>query len=194
MEILGALDDPVRTDRVHSWHRHDGNGTFGGSLCAPVVMIIAALWLWTGFTMLSSFSATLMYLSKQFPTALRGSGHTFGEAFARLFAGVLAPFLMVRHPGSPAILFGTMLVAVVARAFAPLLFGKETVGQIRSSLPRPCPNSPEERLMPGSCATLRASGCSRFGQVTLAGPQCNGRDAPTAPPCGRGRADSGFDP
>jgi hypothetical protein len=32
--------------------------------------------------------------------------------------------------GSPAIFFGTMLVAVVAGAFAPLLFGKETVGQI----------------------------------------------------------------
>jgi MFS transporter, putative metabolite:H+ symporter len=95
---------------------------------APVVMIIGALW--TGFTMLSSFPATRMYLSEQFPTALRGRGHTFGEAFARLFAGVLAPFLMVRHTGSPAIFFGTMLVAVVAGAFAPLLFGKETVGQI----------------------------------------------------------------
>jgi putative MFS transporter len=95
---------------------------------APVVMSAGALW--TGFTMLSSFPATRMYLSEQFPTALRGRGHVFGEAFARLFAGVAAPFLMVPHTGSPTIFFGTILVAVVAGAFAPLLFGKETVGQI----------------------------------------------------------------
>ena len=93
-----------------------------------VVMTAGALW--TGFTMLASFPATRMYLCEQFPTALRGRGHTFGEAFARLFAGVLAPFLMVPHTGSPTIFFGTILVAVIAGAFAPLLFGKETVGQI----------------------------------------------------------------
>jgi MFS transporter, putative metabolite:H+ symporter len=91
----------------------------------PVVMSAGALI--TGFTVLSSFPATRMYLSEQFPTALRGRGHTFGEAFARLFAGVLTPFLMVRHTGSPTIFFGTI---VVAGAFVPLLFGKETVGQI----------------------------------------------------------------
>jgi MFS family permease len=95
---------------------------------APVVMSAGALI--TGFTVLSSFPATRMYLSEQFPTALRGRGHTFGEAFARLFSGVAAPFLMVPHTGSPTIFFGTILVAVVAGAFVPLLFGKETVGQI----------------------------------------------------------------
>ncbi len=95
---------------------------------ASVVMSVGALW--TGFTMLASFPATRMYLSEQFPTALRGRGHTFGESFARLFAGVLAPFLMVPHTGSPTIFFGTIVGAVIAGAFAPLLFGKETVGQI----------------------------------------------------------------
>ncbi|MBO0738851.1 MAG: MFS transporter [Alphaproteobacteria bacterium] len=104
-----------------------GTAHLAGAL-GPVLMTVGALW--TGFTMLSSFPATRMYLSEQFPTALRGRGHTFGEAFARLFAGVLAPFLMVPHTGSPAIFFGTILAAVIAGAFAPLLFGKETVGQI----------------------------------------------------------------
>jgi putative MFS transporter len=95
---------------------------------APLVMSIGALV--TGFTVLSSFPATRMYLSEQFPTALRGRGHVFGEAFARLFAGVLAPFLMVPHTDSPTIFFGTIIVAVMAGAFVPLFFGKETVGQI----------------------------------------------------------------
>jgi MFS transporter, putative metabolite:H+ symporter len=97
---------------------------------AAAVMSVGALW--TGFTMLSSFPATRMYLSEQFPTALRGRGHTFGEAFARLFSGVLAPFLMVPHTGSAPIFFGTIVVAVIAGAFAPLLFGKETIGQIET--------------------------------------------------------------
>ena len=46
----------------------------------------------TGFTALSIFPAVRMYLSEQFPTALRGRGHFFGESFARMFAGVMAAF------------------------------------------------------------------------------------------------------
>jgi MFS family permease len=95
---------------------------------APVVMSVGALW--TGFTTLSSFPAVRMYLSEQFPTALRGRGHTFGESFARLFAGLAAPFLMLPHTGSPTIFFGTIIVIVLAGAFPAILFGKETVGQI----------------------------------------------------------------
>jgi Major Facilitator Superfamily len=34
----------------------------------------------TGMTVLSSFTAVRVYLSEQFPTALRGRGHFFGEA------------------------------------------------------------------------------------------------------------------
>ena len=95
---------------------------------APFVMSAGALW--TGFTTLSSFPAVRMYLSEQFPTALRGRGHTFGESFARLFAGILAPFLMLPHTGSAAIFFGAIIVIVLAGAFPAILFGKETVGQI----------------------------------------------------------------
>jgi len=73
---------------------------------ATVVMVAGALI--TGFTVLSAFTAVRVYLSEQFPTALRGRGHIFGESFSRLFAGVLAPFLMEPHTRSPTIFFGTI--------------------------------------------------------------------------------------
>lgn len=84
----------------------------------------------TGFTVLSAFPATRVYLSEQFPTALRGRGHIFGEAFGRIFAGVLAPFMVEPHTGSAPIFFGTIVVVAMLGAFVPLLFGKETVGQL----------------------------------------------------------------
>jgi MFS family permease len=83
-----------------------------------------------GFTVLSAFTATRVYLSEQFPTALRGRGHIFGESFARLFAGGLAPFLMEPHTGSATIFFGTIFVVVAIGAFIPIAFGRETVGQL----------------------------------------------------------------
>jgi MFS family permease len=95
---------------------------------AGVMMVAGGLI--TGFTVLSAFSATRVYLSEQFPTALRGRGQIFGESFGRLFAGVLVPFLMVPHTGSPTIFFGTIVIVVSVGAFIPLLFGKETVGQL----------------------------------------------------------------
>ncbi len=84
----------------------------------------------TGFTVLSAFPATRVYLSEQFPTALRGRGHIFGEAFGRIFAGVLAPFLVEPYTGSAPIFFGTIVVVALLGAFVPLLFGNETVGQL----------------------------------------------------------------
>ena len=86
----------------------------------------------TGFTALSSFPAVRVYLSEQFPTALRGRGNIFGEAFGRIFAGVLAPFLVEPHTGSPFAFFGTIVVIVSLGAFVPLLFGRETVGQLET--------------------------------------------------------------
>jgi hypothetical protein len=97
---------------------------------ANAALVMTAGGLITGFTVLSAFTATRVYLSEQFPTALRGRGQPFGESFGRLFAGVLAPFLMVSHTGSPTIFFGTIVVVVAIGAFIPPLFGKETVGQL----------------------------------------------------------------
>jgi MFS family permease len=97
---------------------------------ATVVMVAGALV--AGFTVLSAFTAVRVYLSEQFPTALRGRGHIFGESFSRLFAGVLAPFLMEPHTSSPTIFFGTIFVVVAIGAFIPLLFGRETVGQLEA--------------------------------------------------------------
>ena len=97
---------------------------------ATVVMVAGGLI--TGFTVLSSFTAVRMYLSEQFPTALRGRGHFFGESFARIFAGVLAPFLLAPYTASPSIFFGTMVVVVAVGAAIPVLYGRETLGQLET--------------------------------------------------------------
>jgi hypothetical protein len=57
----------------------------GAAEYATVVMVTGALI--TGFTVLSAFTATRVYISEQFPTALRGRGHIFSESTVRLFAG-----------------------------------------------------------------------------------------------------------
>jgi MFS family permease len=97
---------------------------------ATVVFVAGALI--TGFTVLSTFPAVRVYLSEQFPTALRGRGQYFGEATSRVAAGVLAPFLLEPHTGSPEVFFGTLLVAALIGAFVPVLFGKETIGQLET--------------------------------------------------------------
>jgi MFS family permease len=97
---------------------------------AGVLMVAGGLIM--GFTVLSAFTATRVYLSEQFPTSLRGRGHIFGESFARLFAGGLAPLLMEPHTGSAPIFFGTIFVVVAIGAFIPLTFGRETIGQLES--------------------------------------------------------------
>ena len=95
-----------------------------------VMMVTGALL--TGFTALSAATAFRVYLSEQFPTALRGRGHAFGESTGRVFSGVLAPFLMAPHTSSATIFFGTILIVVTIGAFIPLLFGRETVGQLET--------------------------------------------------------------
>jgi MFS transporter, AAHS family, benzoate transport protein len=97
---------------------------------ATIVMVAGALI--TGFTALSAGTAARIYLSEQFPTALRGRGHIFGESFGRIFSGVLAPFLMAPFTGSPTIFFGTLLVVASVGAFIPVIFGRETVGQLET--------------------------------------------------------------
>ncbi len=98
-----------------------------GSVAAIVFSIGALI---TGMTVLSSFPATRMYLAEQFPTSLRGRGHFLGETVARLLGGVAAPFLLAPYIGSPIIFFGSVLLVVAIGALPPLLYGKETVGQL----------------------------------------------------------------
>ncbi|HJU14970.1 MAG TPA: MFS transporter [Stellaceae bacterium] len=95
---------------------------------AHVLMIAGGLLV--GFTVVSAFPATRMYLSEQFPTALRGRGHIFGESCGKIVAGGLVPFFMAPHTGSPTIFFGTMLLFAAIGAFVPIVWGKETIGQI----------------------------------------------------------------
>jgi MFS transporter, putative metabolite:H+ symporter len=97
---------------------------------ATVVFIAGALI--TGFTVLSAFPCTRVYLSEQFPTELRGRGHFFGESFGRLIAGVAFPLFLEHFTASPIVFFGTLLVVVAIGAFVPLLFGRETVGQLET--------------------------------------------------------------
>jgi hypothetical protein len=95
-------------------------------------VLMSAGGLITGFTVLSAFTASRMYLSEQFPTALRGRGHIFGESFGRVFANGLVPFMVVPYTSSPTIFFGAILVIVAIGAFVPVLFGRETVGQLET--------------------------------------------------------------
>jgi protein-disulfide isomerase-like protein with CxxC motif len=55
---------------------------------ATVVMVTGALM--TGFTTLSAATAFRIYLSEQFPTALRGRGHAFGESYALTRAALMS--------------------------------------------------------------------------------------------------------
>jgi MFS family permease len=97
---------------------------------ASVVFVAGTLI--TGFTVLSAFPCTRVYLSEQFSTALRGRGQFFGESSARLFAGVLFPLFMERYTASAQVFFGTLLVVVGVGACLPLLFGRETVGNLET--------------------------------------------------------------
>jgi hypothetical protein len=81
---------------------------------------------------LQSMAVRRMASSEQFPTASRGRGQYFGESCGRVAAGVVAPFLLEHYTGSPTILFGTLAVIASIGAFVPVLFGKETVGQLET--------------------------------------------------------------
>ena len=63
---------------------------------------------------------------------MRGGGHFFGEWFGRIFGGVALPFVVVRYTGSATIFFGTMVLVVAAGAFIPVLFGRETLGNLET--------------------------------------------------------------
>jgi MFS family permease len=100
-----------------------------GSVATMVFSVGALI---TGFTVLSCFPAVRIYLSEQFPTALRGRGHFFGESFGRVFAGVIAPFVMASHTGSPSVFFGTMVAMVLIGACIPFALGRETIGNLET--------------------------------------------------------------
>jgi hypothetical protein len=124
---------------------------------ARVLMIAGGLII--GFTVVSAFSATRVYLSEQFPTALRGRGHLFVESCGKLFAGGLVPFLMAPHTGSPTIFFGTMLLFAAIGAVVPIVWGKETTGQIEVIASEPAMEPARDRFRPpplfDGCVTLR---------------------------------------
>ena len=107
---------------------------------AVVTMVAGAIV--TGLTVLSSFAAVRIYVSEQFPTALRGRGHVFAESTARIFSGVLMPYVLEPHTGEPAVFFGSIVTIVAFGACVPLLFGCETVGQLEVVAPPDCEVAP----------------------------------------------------
>jgi MFS transporter, putative metabolite:H+ symporter len=117
--LAGSLPGLLMMATAHSAGRY-----------ATVVFVAGALI--TGFTVLSTFTAVRVYLSEQFPTALRGRGQYFGESCGRFGAGVVAPFMLEPYTGSPVIFFGTLAIVALIGAFVPVLFGKETVGQLET--------------------------------------------------------------
>ena len=68
--LAGSLPGLLMMAMAHSAARY-----------ATVVFVAGALI--TGFTVLSTFTAVRVYLSEQFPTALRGRGQYFGESCGR---------------------------------------------------------------------------------------------------------------
>ena len=118
---------------------------------ATVVFVAGALI--TGFTVLSTFPAVRVYLSEQFPIALRGRGQYFGESPLTVTAlGENVGLSRERPPprngpaaGASAGFSGISKYTSdvvngiigrcgnrVERAFVPVLFGKETVGQLET--------------------------------------------------------------
>ena len=45
---------------------------------------------------------------------------------------MLAPFLLAPYTASPSIFFGTMVVVVAVGAAIPVLYGRETLGQLET--------------------------------------------------------------
>ena len=117
LSFLCAIPGLLLMMLAHNFHDYAG-----------IVFIVGVLI--TGFTVLSCFPAVRVYISEQFPTALRGRGHFFSESSARFLAGVCLPFLLEPHTASPTIFFGTLAVIVTTGALVPVLFGRETVGQL----------------------------------------------------------------
>jgi MFS family permease len=117
LSFLCAIPGLLLMMLAHNFHDYAGT-----------VFIVGVLI--TGFTVLSCFPAVRVYISEQFPTALRGRGHFFDESSARLLAGVCLPFLLEPYTGSATIFFGTLAVIVTTGALVPVMFGRETVGQL----------------------------------------------------------------
>jgi MFS transporter, putative metabolite:H+ symporter len=101
--------------------------TFG--VAAPTLTFTIGVVI-AGLTVLSCFPAVRMYMTEQFPTNIRGRGYFLSEMTGRAVAGIAIPYLMAGHTASPTIFFGTVLVFAIVGAVVPVLFGRETRGQL----------------------------------------------------------------
>ena len=97
---------------------------------AGVAMVAGGLIL--GFTVLSAFTATRVYLSEQFPTALRGRGQPSASRSRGCSPGALLRSSWNRIPARRRYSSARYFVVVAIGAFIPLVFGRETVGQLET--------------------------------------------------------------
>ena len=86
----------------------------------------------TGFTVLSVLPGRADVSVRAVPDGAARARALLRRSFARVFAGVIAPFLMASYTGSPAIFFGTMVGVVAVGAWIPLMFGRETLGNLEA--------------------------------------------------------------
>ncbi len=60
------------------------------------------------------------------------SGTSASHVLGGKLDSVLAPFLLEPHTGNASIFFGTMVVVVAVGACIPMVFGRETVGNLET--------------------------------------------------------------
>jgi hypothetical protein len=59
-------------------------------------------------------------------------GYDLALSGSRMFAGVIAPFLIASHTSSPGIFFGIVVGVVAVGACVPLGLGRETAGNLEA--------------------------------------------------------------
>ena len=64
------------------------------------------------------------------------------------FAGVVTPFMLEPYTGNAMVFFGTIMAIVAVGACIPVLFGKETVGQLELVTEPNAGRSPRGALEP----------------------------------------------
>ncbi|MDQ7093558.1 MFS transporter [Desulfosporosinus sp. PR] len=98
-----------------------------------VVLIIAEVIL--GLTVLSSWPSIRVYMTEQFPTALRGRGYFLGECVGRFIGGIPIPFILAGYVKQPNVIYSVVLVFIIIGGLTPLLAGVDTRGQLELVTP-----------------------------------------------------------
>ena len=83
-----------------------------------------------GFTVVSAFPATACTCPSSSRRHCAAAATSSANRAARFSLVAYYRFFMAPHTGSPTIYFGTMLLFAAIGALVPIVWGKETIGQI----------------------------------------------------------------